>query len=129
MMAWISRGAMIGFAFSAILGGCTDKVAGPAPITTADMGVSDVTISPASVVVLVGSSSKLTGTVDAPPYITDRRIIWSSSDSTVATIDAAGVVTAIKHGTATIIAAAATEPTVKARATVSSVDALTVGSP
>lgn len=44
----------------------------------------------------------------------DRNITWASSDATIATVDANGVVTGVKPGTVTITATSATNPAVSA---------------
>lgn len=49
----------------------------------------------------VGSSVQLTATV-APDDATDKSVIWSSSDTGVATVDEHGLVTVVGPGTATI---------------------------
>ncbi|NGM84718.1 hypothetical protein G5B47_20150 [Paenibacillus sp. 7124] len=91
--------------------------AGKATITvrTADGSFKDsceVTVSPAAVAVTgvgldqhaitltAGASGTLTATV-APVDATNKNVIWTTSDSTVATV-AKGVVTAVGAGTATI---------------------------
>ncbi|MCR5478782.1 MAG: Ig-like domain-containing protein, partial [Ruminococcus sp.] len=52
-----------------------------------------------------GGTETLTATV-APDGATDKTVIWASSDTTVATVDENGVVTAVALGTATITATA-----------------------
>ena len=52
-----------------------------------------------------GGTETLTATV-APDGATDKTVTWSSSDTTVATVDENGVVTAVALGTATITATA-----------------------
>ena len=49
------------------------------------------------------STMQLIATVE-PEDATDKKVTWSGSDETVATVDATGLVTAIKAGTATITA-------------------------
>jgi hypothetical protein len=51
-----------------------------------------------------GATLTLTVTIE-PPNATDKTVIWSSSNTAVATVTAAGVVTGLKEGTATINAA------------------------
>ncbi|RSX43819.1 Bacterial Ig-like domain (group 2), partial [Bifidobacterium castoris] len=52
-----------------------------------------------------GASKKLTATV-APANATDKKVAWSSSNTSVATVDANGTVAAVKAGSATITATA-----------------------
>ena len=50
-----------------------------------------------------GDEASIAATV-APEEATDKTVKWTSSDETVATVDAEGKVTAVKAGTATITA-------------------------
>lgn len=54
----------------------------------------------------VGESIKLTATV-GPTDASNKNVVWSSSDTTVATISDTGVVTGLKEGSVTITATAA----------------------
>jgi hypothetical protein len=65
-----------------------------------------ITIAPATAPVLApGETTTLTGTVyNHLGEIQFDALAWSSSDTTVATVDASGVVTAVGQGTATITA-------------------------
>ena len=69
------------------------------------VAVSSITLSQSSATLTEGETLTLTATV-TPNNATDKSITWSSSNTTVATVDADGVVTAIAPGTATITAAA-----------------------
>ena len=62
-----------------------------------------VTINTAKVTLKVGSSTTLTATV-LPSNATNKSITWSSSDTSVATVDSKGKVTAKKVGSAKIYA-------------------------
>lgn len=60
-----------------------------------------ITLSQTSLVLVKGSESQLTATV-APITLLDDSVVWTSSDETVATVDADGIVKGIADGTATI---------------------------
>ena len=62
-----------------------------------------VTLDKTALTLYEGDAARLTATV-SPENTTDKTIVWSSSDNTVATVKD-GAVTAVKAGTATITAA------------------------
>ena len=62
-----------------------------------------VTLDKAALKLYEGDAAKLTATVE-PENTTDKTIVWTSSDKTIATVKD-GAVTAVKAGTATITAA------------------------
>ena len=66
-----------------------------------------VTVTPSETTLFVDTetknSTKLTATV-LPKYLDDRSVSWTSSDESIATVDANGVVTAVSEGTVTITA-------------------------
>jgi uncharacterized protein YjdB len=64
--------------------------------------VTGVSIHPATLSLFVGQTELLTGTV-SPEDATDKSVVWSSSNETVATVDASGMVSAQADGTAKII--------------------------
>lgn len=67
------------------------------------VAVTGVTVGPATSTGAVGSTVQLTTTI-APAGATGKKVTWSSSDNTVATVDVRGMVTRCKVGTATITA-------------------------
>ena len=67
------------------------------------VAVTGVTVVPATSTGAVGSTVQLTATI-TPAGATGKKVTWSSSDSTVATVDFRGLVTRLKAGTATITA-------------------------
>lgn len=67
------------------------------------IAVTGVTLAPATSTGAVGSTVQLTATI-APAGATGKKVTWSSSDSTVATVDVRGLVTRLKVGEATITA-------------------------
>ncbi len=75
-----------------IFSSCTEE---PAPIA-----VSAVTLDSTSITLVEGDSQTLTATI-SPSNAENQKVLWSSSNSSVATVKE-GVVTAIKPGSATI---------------------------
>ncbi len=67
----------------------------------AEVPVTSVSISPKSATLMAGGTLQLVATV-APSNATNKNVIWSSSNNAVATVDAAGKVTAIGAGSAVI---------------------------
>lgn len=65
--------------------------------------VESVTLNSTSLTMVEGESQTLTATV-SPSNADNKKVIWSSSSSSVATVDDRGTVTAIAPGTATITA-------------------------
>ena len=63
--------------------------------------VTGVTLNKASMELAVGASEQLTATI-SPANATNKGLTWTSSNSSVATVDSSGNVTAIGAGTATI---------------------------
>jgi hypothetical protein len=71
----------------------------------AAMLVESITLSQSSATMTIGETLNLTATV-TPDDATDKSITWSSSNTSVASVDADGKVTAKAEGTATITATA-----------------------
>jgi uncharacterized protein YjdB len=78
---------------------------------------TSITLNQSAANLLPGSTLALTATV-APEDALDKSLTWTSSDETVATVDAQGVVTALAAGTATITATSVAAPSVTATCTV-----------
>ena len=94
---------------SGVSGSCTVTVLSP---------VKKVTVTPATMTLGKNKSYTLTATVDAQPG-TDTGVTWTSSDTTIATVDATGKVTATdKTGTVTITATSKADPAKKGTCTV-----------
>ncbi|WP_338554723.1 Ig-like domain-containing protein [Paenibacillus sp. KS-LC4] len=71
-------------------------------VNETDVAVTGVTVSPAAITLTAGGSP---GTVTAgvsPSNATNKKVTWTSSDPTVATVDEDGVVTPLTAGTVTI---------------------------
>ena len=114
-------------------GKVTGGAAGEAPITvtTEDGGktatckvsvlpsVKKVTVEPATLTLGKKKSYTLKATVEVSGSGTDTGVTWTSSDETIATVDATGTVTATdKVGTVTITATSVVDPTKKGTCTV-----------
>lgn len=65
------------------------------------VSVTGVTVNPTTLALDVGASSTITETV-APADATNKSVSWSSGTTSVATVNSAGLVTAIANGTSTI---------------------------
>lgn len=94
---------------SGVSGSCT---------VTVLSAVKTVTVTPANLTLGKNKSYTLTVTVDAQPG-TDTGVTWTSSDTTIATVDATGKVTATdKVGTVTITATSKADPAKKGTCTI-----------
>lgn len=80
--------------------------AGNAVVTVIAIPVTTVTVAPAAVTLAAGVSQQLTATTlgDGGAALTGRAVVWSTSDSTKATVNANGLVTAVASGSAIITA-------------------------
>jgi hypothetical protein len=65
------------------------------------VAVTGVSLNKNSTTLTVGGTETLTATV-SPDDATDKTVTWSSDNTSVATVDANGLVTAVAEGTATI---------------------------
>lgn len=72
-------------------------------VTVVPIEVTSVTLNKTSLALTIGESGQLTATV-SPDNATDKKVTWSSSDKSIATVDANGKVTSVSAGTATITA-------------------------
>lgn len=83
-------------------GACNDAGVTPPPAV-----ITDVTLAPASATIIVGGTQAFTASAfDASNAPVATTFAWSSTNTAVATVDAAGVATAMSAGDAQIIAAA-----------------------
>lgn len=115
-MQRVFRLSLIGMLGIAGLTACGDKISGPEGGNV----VHSVTVSPASANMNVGDKVTFAASVDAEAGVTNRTVTWSSSNTAVATVDAAtGAATAVAAGTASIIAKSVADPNVSGAAVVS----------
>src|SRR5688572_3173260 len=84
---------------------------------TVSSAVRNVTVSPPNAVLLPGGSLGFVANVDADAGVA-RTVTWSSSNTAVATVTSAGVVTAVTPGSATITATSTVATTVSGSAVV-----------
>ena len=70
-------------------------------VSNKEVKVTGVKLNKATLTLIEGASETLTATV-APADATNQKVTWKSSNAAVATVDAAGKVTAVKAGEATI---------------------------
>ena len=89
----------------------------PAFAVVTPIAAESVTLDSTELALAPGQQTQLTATV-LPEDSTEKNLVWSSSDESVATVDQNGNVTAVANGSATITAASAINPEVKAEATV-----------
>lgn len=71
-------------------------------VTVTPIRVASVSVAPTTLSLLTGATGNLTATV-LPANAADKTYAWSSSNTAVATVSNAGVVTAVAPGTANII--------------------------
>ena len=72
-------------------------------VTVKGVDATSISLTPTELALTAGESSTLTATI-LPATGTSKTLDWTSSDESVATVDATGKVTALKAGTATITA-------------------------
>ena len=79
---------------------------GTAAITISTATVGSVTVQPPAPTIVAGTSVQLTAIVKDPfeTVLTNRAVAWSSSNTAVATVNQAGLVTGVGPGSATITA-------------------------
>ena len=90
---------------------CTSPFANCALFADGSATVSAVTASPASVTLAVGATAQATAEVTATGF-GSLAVNWTTSDPTVATVNATGIITAVGAGTATITATSVEDGTV-----------------
>ena len=67
------------------------------------VNVTGVTLDQSATSIIAGQTDILTAAVE-PADATNQAVLWSSSDTSIATVDSKGIVTAVAEGTATITA-------------------------
>lgn len=79
--------------------------------------VTSITISKEAAEVFVGKTVQLSASV-SPWNVADRGVTFSTSDASIATVDANGLVTGVGEGAAIITAASAADPSITAQCSV-----------
>jgi Big-like domain-containing protein len=97
------------------LAACGDDVSvtEPPPVVPA---VTGITVSPGSATLAVGATAQLSAVVTANDPSVATTVTWSTSASSVATVSATGLVTAVGRGSATITATSTANANFKAGA-------------
>jgi hypothetical protein len=113
----VSRSLLLAgvLAFGTLTAACGDKVEIIQPTT--QTGVTAITVTPAQATIAAGSTIQLASSVVADAN-TAKTVSWTTSASTVATVDATGKVTGVGAGTATIIATSTADATKAAAAVI-----------
>jgi alpha-tubulin suppressor-like RCC1 family protein len=88
------------------LSGCGEDSGPTEPPIGPDTVVGAVRVSPDAVMLLMGETRQLTATVEnvQGDTLVDRAVAWSSTDSSVVTVDSTGLVTGLDPGRAAIVA-------------------------
>ena len=84
--------------------------------TTGGADITSISLSPANTVLSIGGETTLTATI--APANAKRDLTWTSSNPSVATVDATGKVTALANGTTSITCASTKDGTIKSNATI-----------
>ena len=92
-----------------------------------DEKTTSLTLDPTSIELLVGNTAKINAKVE--PWIVNDPLVWTSSDETVATVSAGGVVTGVGAGECVITATSVLTPEISATCdvTVKTVDYTILG--
>lgn len=91
----------------------TKKATCVVTVTDPVVAVTGVTVAPTTASLVVGGTQQLTPTI-APANATNKTVTYTTSDATLATVSAAGLITAVVAGTVTITATSAADATKKA---------------
>ncbi|MBQ6497880.1 MAG: Ig-like domain-containing protein [Bacilli bacterium] len=90
-------------------------------VSSSEIPVESITLNKATLDLLEGESDTLTVTI-TPSNATNKNVTWSSSDSTIASVDSEGKVTASEIGNATITVTTSNGKTATCQVTVISSD-------
>ena len=113
---WLLAGASVSIALCSC-----DKASVVSPKSCCPSGdntVHQVVVAPETATVKIGDRVQLGASVDAGAGVTERSVVWSTSDTTVATVSQAGLVTPVATGAVTVKAAAKADPNVSGKSTI-----------
>src|SRR5207249_4539476 len=102
-----ASGLVTGVAVGAVtITATSEGQAGTAAVTVSTVPVASVVVNPATATVVVGATTQLSAvTKDAAGSVLSGRVIsWTSSNTAIATVSAAGLVMGVAAGSATITA-------------------------
>lgn len=76
------------------------------PVCPSERWLNDVsvTLDSDSILIILGNSYSLTATVKHNDDVLDRRVVWASADTTIATVSSTGLVKGLSAGSTTITA-------------------------
>ncbi len=106
----VSRSATLGFLVLAVLscggGDTSGPPPGPPPPPPTATVPARITLEPEEVAVVAGDTVRVRARVlnDRAQPISDAVVTWTSTDPTIATVDATGLVTGLKEGNASLTA-------------------------
>jgi uncharacterized protein YjdB len=103
-----TQGVLTGVAMgSTTITATSEGKSGTTSVTVPQVPVGSVTVAPTSAIIRTSKTATFTATVtdSVGNVVTNRPVAWSSSNTTIATVNA-GVVTGVSVGTATITATA-----------------------
>ena len=72
-------------------------------VTTDTIEVEEITLIPDKTTLEINETGQITAIIE-PENATNRELVWSSSDSSVVTVDSNGIIKGIKEGTVTVTA-------------------------
>ena len=101
---------------------CGSVKSGKCTVTVSPIEVTSVTLDVATKTIKIGDGFKLTATVK-PDNATDKSVTWTSSNASIATVDASGNVKGVKDGEATITAKTTNGKTADCKVTVNPIQA------
>ncbi len=94
-------GVSVGNTTITVTGGGSNPAVSTIEVSVIEIPVSGVTLNQSSITVSLETSKTLEATV-SPSNATNKNVIWSSADSTIATVSSSGVVSGVSVGNTTV---------------------------